>query len=76
MENMRIAIAGSGMSGIGALWALRNSPHEVHQYEAADRLGGHANTITFKHNEHSTQVDAGFIVLTAATYYQYAYQAC
>lgn len=51
-----------------ALRTLRNSPYEVHQYEAADRLSGHTNTVAFKHNGHSTQVDTGFIVLNAATY--------
>lgn len=68
MENRRIAIVGSGISGLRDLWALRNSPHEVHHYEAADRLGGHTNIVTFKHNGHSTQVDMGFIVLNTATY--------
>ncbi|OCL10526.1 FAD/NAD(P)-binding domain-containing protein [Glonium stellatum] len=68
MEKRRIAIVGSGISSLGALWALRNSPHEVCLYEAADRLGGHTNTVTFKHNGHSTQVDTGFIVLNTATY--------
>lgn len=73
MENRRIAIVGNGISGLGALWALQNSPYEVHQYEAADRLSGHTNTVASKHNGHSTQVDTGFIVLNAATYCQYAY---
>ncbi|KAF2497959.1 amine oxidase-like protein [Lophium mytilinum] len=68
MEKKRIAIVGSGISGLGALWTLRNSPHEVHLYEAADRLGGHTNTATFKHNGNSTPVDTGFIVLNTATY--------
>lgn len=68
MEDRRIAIVGNGISGLGALWALRNSPHEVHQYEAADRLSGHTNTVASRHNGHSTQVDTGFIVLDAAMY--------
>ncbi|KAF2803464.1 amine oxidase-like protein [Mytilinidion resinicola] len=68
MEKKRIAIVGSGISGLGALWTLRNSPHEVHLYEAADRLGGHTNTATFKYNGDSTPVDTGFIVLNVATY--------
>ncbi|KAF2141292.1 uncharacterized protein K452DRAFT_327026 [Aplosporella prunicola CBS 121167] len=68
MDKKRVAIVGSGISGLGALYALRNTPHEVHLYEAADRLGGHTNTVTFKHNGRKTPVDTGFILLNTATY--------
>ena len=64
----KIAIVGSGCSGIGALWALKNTDHEVHLYEASDRLGGHTNTVNFEHNGKETCVDTGFIVLNSATY--------
>jgi predicted NAD/FAD-binding protein len=40
----------------------------VYIYEAADRLGGHTNTVPFKHGKFQTQVDTGFIVLNTATY--------
>ncbi|KAK5169958.1 hypothetical protein LTR04_005412 [Oleoguttula sp. CCFEE 6159] len=68
MQKKRVAIVGSGVSGLGALWALKNTPHEVHLYEAADRLGGHTNTAKFELNRKSTNVDTGFIVLNSATY--------
>lgn len=64
----RVAIVGSGVSGLGALYALRNTPHEVHLFESADRLGGHTNTVTFKHEDREVQVDTGFIVMNSATY--------
>jgi predicted NAD/FAD-binding protein len=64
----RIAIVGSGISGVGALYALQNSDHEVHLYEAQDRLGGHTNTIMWKHKERKAAVDTGFIVMNTATY--------
>lgn len=67
-EKKRVAIVGSGCAGIGALWALRSTQHEVHLYEAKDRLGGHTNTVTFKHGDRSVQVDTGFIVMNSATY--------
>lgn len=35
----KVAIVGSGCTGIAALWALKSTDHEVHLYEAADRLG-------------------------------------
>ncbi|KAI9874143.1 MAG: hypothetical protein M1830_010139 [Pleopsidium flavum] len=64
----RVAVVGSGCSGISALWALKSTDHDVHLYEAADRLGGHTNTVIFEHEGHKTNVDTGFIVLNTATY--------
>ncbi|KAH8687700.1 hypothetical protein BGZ60DRAFT_363932 [Tricladium varicosporioides] len=64
----KVAIVGSGVAGIGALWALNRTHHDVYIYEAADRLGGHTNTVEFKHSIHKTLVDTGFIVLNTATY--------
>ncbi len=64
----KVAIVGSGCSGIGALWALKSTKHEVHLYEAANRIGGHTNTVTFEHEGRTTNVDTGFIVLNEATY--------
>ncbi|KAF2190624.1 amine oxidase [Zopfia rhizophila CBS 207.26] len=68
MERKRVAIVGSGISGLSALWTLKNTSHEVHLYEKEKRLGGHTNTATWSHNGHSTPVDTGFIVLNTATY--------
>lgn len=67
-KQKRIAIIGSGVAGIAAAWALKSSGHEVHIYESADRLGGHTNTVDFKHGKFKTAVDTGFIVLNTATY--------
>ena len=67
-QRKRVAIVGSGCSGIGALWALKSTDHEVHLYEASDRLGGHTNTVIFEHNGNRTCVDTGFIVMNSATY--------
>lgn len=68
----KVAIIGSGCAGIGALWALNRTHHDVYLYEAADRLGGHTNTVEFKNGKSQTLVDTGFIVLNTATYRQYA----
>ena len=67
-DRKKVAIVGSGCSGIAALWALKSTNHEVHLYEAADRLGGHINTVPFKYGEEQTNVDTGFIVMNSATY--------
>ncbi|KAF5631858.1 uncharacterized protein FTJAE_7761 [Fusarium tjaetaba] len=64
----RVAIVGSGSAGIGALWALNKTYHDVYVYEASDRFGGHTNTVNFKKGKFSTKVDTGFHVLNATTY--------
>ncbi|KAK4667156.1 hypothetical protein QC763_306710 [Podospora pseudopauciseta] len=64
----KVAVVGSGVAGIGALWALNRSPHDVYIFEAADRLGGHANTVEFTRGKYKTLVDAGFMVMNEATY--------
>ncbi|KAF3025767.1 hypothetical protein E8E14_014491 [Neopestalotiopsis sp. 37M] len=63
-----VAIVGTGSAGIGALWALNRTHHDVYVYEAADRLGGHTNTVTWKRGKYQALVDTGFIVLNTATY--------
>jgi predicted NAD/FAD-binding protein len=64
----RVAVIGSGVSGLTAAYVLRAS-HEVTLYEADDRLGGHADThdITGAAGE-ALAVDTGFIVHNARTY--------
>ena len=64
----RVAVVGGGCAGLAALWALNRSPHDVHIYDAADRLGGHANTVEFSKGKYKTLVDTGFNVMNEATY--------
>jgi uncharacterized protein len=59
----RVAVIGSGVSGLTAAYLLRRT-HEVTLFEAADRLGGHAHT----HDLAGTFVDSGFIVHNDRTY--------
>ena len=67
----RVAIVGSGCSGLGALFALKSTDHELHLFEANNRLGGHTNTVSFEGQYGQlTPVDSGFIVMNAATYRQ------
>ncbi|WP_185803438.1 FAD-dependent oxidoreductase [Pontivivens nitratireducens] len=60
---MKIAIIGSGISGMGAALALSEA-HEVTLIEAAERFGGHANTVEVD----GTPVDTGFIVYNHDNY--------
>lgn len=64
----KVAVVGSGCSGIAALWALKGTCHDVYLYEADGRLGGHSNTVQWKAGKSSVGVDTGFIVLNTATY--------
>lgn len=63
----RIAVIGSGISGLGAAWALRNSV-DVTLFEKDSRVGGHACTHVFDYDGHETSVDLGFIVYNALNY--------
>jgi predicted NAD/FAD-binding protein len=40
----RIAVIGTGISGLAAAWLLSRS-HAVTVYEKATRIGGHSNTV-------------------------------
>lgn len=67
----KVAIVGSGCSGIGALWALKSTDHEVHLFEKSSRIGGHTNTVQYEApNGSKVNVDTGFIVMNTATYRQ------
>ena len=64
---MKVAIIGSGVSGLGAAYALKDV-HDVTVYEKDDRLGGHANTVRIDYDGASIDVDTGFIVYNQRNY--------
>ena len=64
---MKIAIIGSGISGLTAAYLL-NKEHDICLYEADDRLGGHTATKTVIVNDVSYAIDTGFIVFNDWTY--------
>ncbi|MGD8911400.1 MAG: FAD-dependent oxidoreductase [Candidatus Thiodiazotropha sp.] len=64
---MRIAIIGSGISGLSAAWLL-HSKHQVTLYEAADYLGGHTHTVDVTLDGTNHPVDTGFLVYNDLTY--------
>ncbi|MDX1971844.1 MAG: FAD-dependent oxidoreductase [Candidatus Sumerlaeia bacterium] len=67
-QRMRIAVVGSGISGISAAWYLSRR-HDVVLIERDSRLGGHTNTITLESGpDAGARVDTGFIVLNDETY--------
>ncbi|TFH70801.1 FAD-dependent oxidoreductase [Gammaproteobacteria bacterium LSUCC0112] len=64
---MRIAIIGSGISGLVAAYKL-HARHDITVFEAADRLGGHTATIDVKLDNRHYAIDTGFIVYNDWTY--------
>lgn len=66
---MRVAVIGSGVTGLGAAIALHGRPGvEVVLYESADRPGGHAHTIDVAYGGQIIAVDTGFIVYNELNY--------
>ena len=64
---MKVAIIGSGVSGLGAAYALKDV-HDVTLYEKDTRLGGHANTVRIDYDGSPIDVDTGFIVYNQRNY--------
>ncbi|HEY4942336.1 MAG TPA: FAD-dependent oxidoreductase [Rhizomicrobium sp.] len=65
----KIAIIGSGISGLGAAYLLGRC-HEVTVYEKAARIGGHSRTVTVDYDGKTIPVDTGFIVFNEKNYPQ------
>ena len=73
MIKKRIAIVGSGISGLGCAYALRAHPEfDLTIYESGDHIGGHSNTVDFSYSVNGKQithgVDTGFLVFNRKTY--------
>ena len=64
---MRIAIIGSGISGMTAAHLL-SEDHDVTVYEANDYIGGHTHTHDITLDGRDYAVDTGFIVFNRKTY--------
>ena len=64
---MKIAVVGSGISGLSAAYHL-SKKHHVDLFEKEDHFGGHSHTIDLILNEKKISVDIGFIVFNHKTY--------
>lgn len=63
----RIAVIGSGISGLSAAYYMSRK-HEVHVFEKDNRLGGHTHTVLVDSERGPIPVDTGFIVHNDRTY--------
>lgn len=64
---MRIAIVGTGISGLSAAFLL-NRHHDITVFEKNERLGGHSNTVDIDYDGKTIPVDTGFIVYNEHNY--------
>ena len=68
---MRVAVIGTGVSGISAAWLISHRD-DVTVFEKGPWIGGHCNTVDAAYNgggrEHIIPVDTGFIVYNEKTY--------
>lgn len=63
----RVAVIGSGISGLGTAWLLAPH-HDVHVFEQDSRIGGHTHTHNLQLSDRKIAVDSGFIVHNEINY--------
>ena len=67
---MKIAVIGSGISGLSAAYFL-SKKHKVDLFEKEDRFGGHSYTLdilTDNQSKKKIRADIGFIVFNKINY--------
>ncbi len=64
---MKIAVVGSGISGLGTAYAL-SEKHDVKLFEKNVKFGGHSNTVNIEVGNKEILVDTGFIVYNTENY--------
>jgi len=67
-KGIKIAVAGSGISGLSCAYRLAEAGHDVTLFEANDYFGGHSNTVDVTLDGHTHGVDTGFLVFNKKTY--------
>ena len=68
---MKIAVVGSGISGLSAAYYL-SKKHHVDLFEQEDHFGGHSHTIDIFFDEKKVSVDIGCLLYTSPSPRDYA----
>ena len=66
-DGTRVAVVGSGISGLSAAWLLRESA-EVTLFETEGRFGGHSHTFSVQEGDAEVSIDTGFMVYNRPNY--------
>ena len=67
MKRKKVAVVGSGISGISSSLFL-SKKYDVHLFEKNNYLGGHTRTKTLEENNTLYDIDTGFIVFNENNY--------
>ena len=67
MSNFKIAVVGSGISGLSCAYYLSKS-FKIDLFEKNSYFGGHTHTQTIKYGNENINVDSGFIVFNQINY--------
>jgi len=67
LNKKRVAVIGSGISGLSAAWLLRNDAN-VTLFESQERFGGHSNTVVVQEADREVAIDTGFMVFNRPNY--------
>ena len=67
MRNLKIAVVGSGISGLSSAYYLSKN-YKVDLFEKNSYFGGHTHTQTIRHRGKNINVDSGFIVFNEINY--------
>jgi predicted NAD/FAD-binding protein len=67
MNKTKIAVVGSGISGLTCAYLL-SKDYEVHLFESESRLGGHTHTHDIETKSGKYKIDTGFIVCNDRNY--------
>lgn len=67
MNKPRLAILGTGISGLGCAHLLQHR-YDLTLYEAGSHVGGHSNTVTVPEDGRELAIDTGFMVFNHQTY--------
>lgn len=67
MAKEKLAIIGTGISGLGVAYFLRDQ-YDITLYEKNNYIGGHTNTVTIVDEKKELHIDTAFMVYNETTY--------